>query len=114
MWGKPADTYGEKERIRYGTSHKWHLVDPDSLEQREIKSTNWYTKDLMIKRTFGAFMCGGKTYEWHYYDKYGKKWRDERTPLILRDEINLNGSGVCYYCKKHRLKEMGKNDKVMG
>jgi hypothetical protein len=96
------------------TTMKWHLVDEDSLEERVIDISNWYRKDQTALRTYGSLMCGGNKHEWKVYNPYSNNWYDMRIPLILKDTVNLNGSGVCTYCKNYRLNELGLKQKVMG
>lgn len=110
MWGKPGNPYTESDIAAYGTSHKWHLVDPDSIEYRNI-TLHW--KQTVVSKPFGMYMCAGKKHSWIYTDYNGKE-RDNRTLMVLKETINLNGSGVCAYCKNYRLKELGLKEKVMG
>lgn len=116
MWGSRADTY-RIEAVK-ASSMKWHLVAPESIEEREIPMGGYYkTLDPYrpkIKRMFGALMCGGKKQEWMVFNQYSDMWFDIRIPLVLKETVNLNGSGICVYCKNFRLKQLGKDEKVMG
>jgi len=93
---------------------KWHLVDEDSLEEKMIE-IGYGEHGKEVSRTFGALMCGGKKHEWKVYNKYSDTYYDIRMPLVLKDTVNLNGNGVCTYCRNFRLEQLGlKDNKVMG
>jgi hypothetical protein len=100
MWGSRAETYSVK--AKKASSMKWHLVDEASLEEREIE-VGYGSYKQKTTRIYGALMCAGSPSDWTY-----------RIPLVLKDTVNLNGSGICAYCKNFRLKELGLKEKVMG
>lgn len=105
MWGSRAATWSDNP-VRAG-SMKWHLIDEESLEERNIEVGYSHYKRT-ITRTYGLLMCGGKKEENHIaYRRDGSFWYDTKIPLVFKEYINISQANICAYCKKYRMKQLG-------
>jgi hypothetical protein len=83
MWGKKAELFN---------SMKWHRVNEDSIEEREI-TVGWGKYQRKEMATFGTLDCSSSG--WNI-----------SLQLKLRKKINIFQANVCAYCRNRVLKEL--------
>lgn len=94
--------WGHAVRRSYYTSSKWHRIDPESVEYRDVDIGYW-NKPKIVQRPFAKVTCGSNG-----TDSY---W-GQKIQVDIKDKIDIMRSGVCAYCRKRTLKEQGLEAKL--
>lgn len=88
MWARSGE---------YGSSMKWHIADPNTVEEYEY--INYRLKTVSRKKV--TILCG----------KNSKPW--ELGQAKIKDVINIYQNNVCSYCRNKILEDEGIESRLL-
>lgn len=120
MWGAPAEApWRASNKITKRRSHKWHLVNEDSLVKRSWDIDRWADSFTLHNVWYGVLNCGETVHPFERepnaleqkYPTYRRMYTPEglidlRQPLILADKLKLSQSNICAICKRAKMKQL--------